>query len=106
MITAEQRNISENNDSVIFPSQDLLNKMPDSFVGASNSFIVIPPSLIKERGMQVYAHNYMVWYANPMCIIVMYILYGDNISLIAIDSITPIANILYQNLESFLPSDL
>jgi len=53
VITAELRNISENNDSVIFPSQDLLNEMPDSFVGASNSFIIIPPSLIKERGTYV-----------------------------------------------------
>jgi len=106
VITAEQRNISESNDSVIFPSQDLLNKMPDSFVGASNSFIVIPPSLIKERGMHVtYIHIYCV-ICKPYVYIVMYILYGDIISLLAINSITPIANILYQNLESFLPSDL
>ncbi|XP_065913056.1 uncharacterized protein [Dysidea avara] len=73
VIAVEQRNISESNDSVIFPSQDLRSKMPDSFVSAANSFIIIPPSLIKER---------------------------------AINSITPIANVFYQNLESFLPSDL
>ena len=51
VIAVEQRNISESNDSVIFPSQDLRSKMPDSFVSAANSFIIIPPSLIKERGI-------------------------------------------------------
>jgi len=50
VIAAEQRNISERNDSLTFPSQDLLDKMPDSFFGASNSMIIIPASLIEERG--------------------------------------------------------
>jgi len=54
VIATEQRNTSERNGSLTFPSQDLLDKMPDSFFSPSNSMIIIPASLIEERGKYGY----------------------------------------------------
>lgn len=53
VISVEQRNASDNND-VIFPAQELLNKAADNLASKTSASIQIPASLIQSRGLSAY----------------------------------------------------